>query len=578
MKKNVVFRLWLFLLIAGLLVACGGTEGTTDTADETTSETAGEQPDAEEVADETAAEETADERKIATFIFTQEFDTLSPLYTSMWFTTITYQFWEVWAWHFDENNEPFPVLLTEMPTVENGGISEDGTVLTFNLRDDIVWSDGTPITSADFIFTYEMVVDPNNIVTSTYPYDQIATAEAPDERTVILTFDEPFVPWQATLWHGILPQHVLGPVYEADGTLDNAEWNLAPTVGAGPYVFAEWESGSFARFVANENYWGPAPNIDEIFVRFVPDDASQIAALQTGDGDLGTFIAYSDIPALEEAGVQILSVPSGFNEGWFFYFGDDAAPGHPAVQDVRVRQAIAMAIDRQTITQDLLLGLTEPAATLWDNMPYVDPSIEPWPYDPEAANALLDEAGWIDSNGDGVRDKDGVELILSHGTTIREIRQDMQAVAQQQLAEVGIQLDIVSYDADIFFGGLADGGPAASGELDIFEWSDGPAYPDPDHYYWYCSEIPSEENPDGGNWQRLCDERLDDLFTRQTTQINFEDRQQTFYEITNIMFNEVIWLGIWQDPDIWALSPNLTGVKMSGATPFFNIAEWDLSE
>ena len=211
-------------------------------------------------------------------------------------------------------------------------------------------------------------------------------------------------------------------------------------------------------------------------------------------------------------------------------------------------------------------------------MPYVDPAIEPWPYDPEAANALLDEAGWMDTNGDGTRDKDGVELELSHGTTIREVRQDMQAVAQQQLADVGIKLDIVSYDADIFFGGLSDGGPAASGELDIFEWSDGPSYPDPDHYYWYCSEIPSEENPDGGNWQRLCDERLDDLFTRQTTEISFEDRQQTFYEITDIMFNDVIWLGIWQDPDIWAISSRLTNVKMSGATPFFNIAEWDLSE
>jgi peptide/nickel transport system substrate-binding protein len=493
----------------------------------------------------------------------------------MWFSTITHQFWEVWAWHFDENNEAFPVLLTEMPTTENGGISEDGTVLTFKLRDDIIWSDGTPITADDFIFTYEMDVDPNNAVTSTYPYDQVVSAEAPDERTVILTFEEPFVPWAATFWRGILPAHVLRPVYEADGTLDNAEWNLAPTVGAGPYVFAEWESGSFARFVANENYWGEKPKIDEIFIRFVPDDAAQTAALQTGDGDLGTFIAYSDIPTLEAAGVNVISVPSGFNEGWYFYFGEE---GHPALQDVRVRQAIALGLDRATLNEDLLLGLTKPAATLWDNMPFVDPSIEPWPFDPEQAKALLDEAGWIDTNGDGVRDKDGMELELTHGTTIREIRQDMQAVAQQQLAEIGIKLDIFSYDADLFFAGYAEGGPAATGELDIFEWSDGPAFPDPDHYYWYCSEIPTDDAPDGGNWQRLCDEALDALFQLQTTQVSFEERQQTFYEITKMMFEQVYWLGMWEDPDIWALSSKLKNVRMSGVTPFFSIAEWDIEE
>ncbi len=180
--------------------------------------------------------------------------------------------------------------------------------------------------------------------------------------------------------------------------------------------------------------------------------------LQTGEADLGTFISYSDVPTLEEAGVNVISVPSGYNEGWFFYFGED---GHPALQDLRVREAIAMSLDREALSQDLLLGLTKPANTLWDNMPYVNPDITPWPFDPDAARALLDEAGWVDSNNDGTRDKDGVELILTHGTTIREIRQDAQAVAQQQLAEVGIGLDLQSYDAGVFFAGYGEGGPGS---------------------------------------------------------------------------------------------------------------------
>ena len=248
----------LLLALSLALAACTGPGGTTET--QATEEPAVEDPASEETAEEPAAEEPAAEegdRQIATFIWTQEFDTLSPLYTSMWFVTITYSLWNTWAWNFDENLEPIPVLVTEIPSADNGGISEDGRTLTFKLRDDIVWSDGEPITSDDFVFTYEMNIDPANTVSSTYPYDQVESIDAPDAQTVVVTFVEPFAPWLATLWHSILPAHVLRPVFEADGTLDEAEWNLAPTVGAGPYRFEEWESGSYARFVLNENWWGP---------------------------------------------------------------------------------------------------------------------------------------------------------------------------------------------------------------------------------------------------------------------------------------------------------------------------------
>ena len=104
----------------------------------------------------------------------------------------------------------------------------------------------------------------------------------------------------------IIPKHILQPVFDAEGTLDTAEWNKAPTVGCGPFVFEEWQSGSFARFVANENYWLGRPKLDELFFQFVPDDASQIAALVAGDGDIGTFFAYSDVPTAEGCQVSRL--------------------------------------------------------------------------------------------------------------------------------------------------------------------------------------------------------------------------------------------------------------------------------
>jgi peptide/nickel transport system substrate-binding protein len=390
-----------------------------------------------------------------------------------------------------------------------------------------------------------------------------------------MTFAEPFAPWVATLWHGILPEHILGPVFEADGTIDQAEWNTAPTVGCGPYVFAEWESGSYARFVTHENYWGEKPLIDEIFTRFVPDDASQIAAMLSGDGDLGTFFSPSDIPTLEDAGIEIVWSFSGYNEGW--YFNLDPEMGHPALQDVRVRQAIAMAFDRFSLCEDLLLGMTVPAVGHWDNSPYVDPTLEPWPYDPVEANRLLDEAGWIDTNDDGTRDKDGVELILSYGTTNREIRTDTQAVAQQDLAEVGIGLELLNWDSDIFFGGYGEDGPAATGQLDIFEFSTVVNFPDPDTAEWYCDEIPTDESPDGLNWQRVCDPVLEDLFRQEVSQVDFAERQQTFYEISRYIFDNVYWLGVWQDPDSFGIGSRLQNVKISGVTPFFNIVEWDIT-
>jgi peptide/nickel transport system substrate-binding protein len=514
------------------------------------------------------------EPKVATFIFTQEFDTLNPLYSSMWFSAITHQLWNCWPWDFDDLNQPRPVLVTEMPSADNGGISADGRTITMKLRDGIAWSDGTAITPDDFIFTYEMTIEPKNTVAAVSPYDLIESVTAPDEKTVVTTFKEPYAPWMFTLWHGIIPAHVLKPVFEADGTLDNAEWNRAPTVGCGPFVFQEWESGSFARFEANDTYWAGRPKLDEVFIRFVPDDASQIAALKAGDGDLGTFFSWSDVPDLEAAGIEIIKANSGYNEGFYFYLNEETA--HPALKDVRVRQAIAYGTNRAAIVQDLLLGGTNPAATMWDNTPYVDPTLQPYPFDTDKAKALLDEAGWTDTNGDGTRDKDGEELVLTYGTTTREIRRDTQAAVQQQLADIGIGVELLNFDSDIFFGGYGEGGPAATGQLDIFQYSTVTQYPDPDTYDFLCSEIPSDEYPAGTNWTGYCDPDLDALFQQQTSQVDTAVRQQTFYQISKMIYDKVYWLGFWQDPDLWGLRGTLQNAKISGVTPFYNIIEWDL--
>jgi peptide/nickel transport system substrate-binding protein len=248
------------------------------------------------------------------------------------------------------------------------------------------------------------------------------------------------------------------------------------------------------------------------------------------------------------------------------------------LKDPKVRQALAYGFNREKLVQDLLLGRTKVAATDWDNTPWVDPTITPYPYDPDKAKALLKEAGWEDTNGDGTVDKDGVELVLKYGTTNREVRQDTQAVAQQDLAAVGIGIELQSYDSDLFFSSYAENGPSANFSLDIIEYSDSPNFPDPDTSLWRCAEIPSDENPAGVNTSGLCDDKLEALFKKQESQVDFNARQQTFYEITRYIFDNALWIGLWQDPDLFGFSDRMTNVKMSGATAFFNVAEWDVTK
>ncbi len=522
-----------------------------------------------------------DERQVINVLLPQEVDTLNAMYSTMFFTGILGDLYIVPAWTFNDALNPVPVLITEMPTAENGGISEDGRTLTFTLRDDIFWSDGDPIDSADFVFTADMYGSTSNTPNSSYPYGEddgiISSVEAPDATTVVVTFFEPFAPWPTTLFRFVLPEHVLAPIYESEGNIDTADWNRAPTIVSGPYVYAEWVAGSFIRFTRNENYWGSAPSIDEIVISFIPDSDAYLAALLAEDGEIGTFLSFADLAAVEETGLyEVQVVPSGYNEQWNVNVNPET--GHPALQDVRVREALVLATNREQITNDLLFGLTYPPSSPWENTPYESPNVEAPPYDPERAAALLDEAGWVDSNGDGTRDKDGVELVLRYVTNTRGVRIDTQAVIQQQLMEVGIGTELITYESDIFFGGYGEGGPIALGEYDIAQWSQTTNFPDPNTSIFLCSQIPTEESPEGGNYRGYCNPEVDALFAEQATITDFDARVAVFHQIDELLAQDFVWVGIWHDPDNWQISNRLENVRINALYPFWNVTEWTVSE
>jgi peptide/nickel transport system substrate-binding protein len=516
------------------------------------------------------------EPKIVTFAWTQEPDSLNNYYSNMWYASGLIEFIGCGAWTYDDTNTAIPELAKEIPSVANGGVSADGLTITINLIEDANWSDGEPVTSADFVFTHDMIMDDANVVDSKYPHDYLVSVEAPDDYTVVMTFEEPFTPWTPNFWLDVLPKHILEPVYEAEGSIEGAAWNNAPTVNCGPFSFDEWESGSFISFVRNDNFWGDLAKLDKLVFQFVPDDAAQTAAAIAGDVDVAFWPPYEDIPAFRDAGLVIVDQASGYTEHWNFNLRPDTAT--PAMLDLNVRKAIAMGLDRESLT-DIRLNVVKVTHTFWDALPgYVSPDIVPYEYDPAAAAQLLEDNGYIDSDGDGIReDLDGNPLTITHCATTKEERVSLQAVAQQNMLAIGIDLDTKSIDADILFGSYADNAPPAVGECDIMEWSDAPAFPDPDSSYWLCSEIPSDESPYGANYF-ICDDYLDGLFQKQLVTVDADERTAIFHEITKYMHDNLYVLGIWDDPDTWIMNPNLTGYKFSGVTAFYNIAEWDITQ
>jgi peptide/nickel transport system substrate-binding protein len=445
------------------------------------------------------------------------------------------------------------------------------------LRQDMKWSDGEPITSKDYLFTYEMLMSDKNTVSSRSPWDtKVKSVTAPDDYTVVVTFNEPYAPWLTALFTAspAMPEHTLRPIFDKDGTLDNADWNRTLNPGSGAFKLDQWETGSFLSLVPSDNFWGGKPKLDQVFFRIVADDGtSQNAALEAGDADIGPFLTAGDAVELEKKGLLISQVSSGYNEGW--YFNVNPKTTNPAMLDVNVRKALIMAFDRQKIVHDLLFDKTRVATSYWDGSIYTRPNPQAIPYDPDAAAKMLDDAGWKDTNGDGTRDKDGTELVLRFIASQRQIRKDVQAVVQQAFAKIGVKVETSNYDN--FFDTYGQGGPMATGQYEIGEYSSASFFPDPDTADFLCSEIPSDEKPEGNNWSGYCDKDLDALFQQEIKTTDHDARVKLFQQIDQKLNDAVVWTGVWYDADLWATTKRVENAKYSGADPFWNAINWDVT-
>lgn len=537
---------------------------------------------------------SAQDASTLTVGFAQEPDSMNGYYSSMAFAQWAIDLAQASLWDVTDTLEMRPVLVDEIPTVENGGISEDYLSYTITLKEGLMWSDGTPLTADDLVFTYQMIEDPaNNFSQGSAVREAVETVELVDDLTFTLTFSSP-KPFPEDIagspgLTAILPAHIFRPIYEAEGSIEFADENQDPTVFSGPYVMSEWRRGEQMSFTPNPNYALGAPSIENVVIRFFPDTDSEYAALAAGQLDFVPNISEGDIPrvAASSEDIKITTVFGGYIESLWLNMRDENWPeaGHPALRDVNVRQAMRYAIDRDLVTAELLAGATSPTDSIYASSPFEDTSLGVTAYDPEMANQLLDEAGWVDSNGDGTRDKDGVELVLRYSTTDAQWRQNVQAVVAQQLQEVGIGIVQEAYPATEFFGSWANNGTNASGAYDIGQYANNTALTNPANVTVIeglnCEQRVGEANPGGQNYTGFCSEEMDAAAEVTISSLDADERQAAANTIQQIMRDEAPLINLFPRGDNYAYNQSRFAGELtigSGVgNTWFDILNWELA-
>ena len=482
----------------------------------------------------------------------------------------------------DENDELIPELLEELPTTQNGGISEDGKTLTLKFKDGFKWHDGEPVTSEDFKFTWQFVIDPNTMSQVSAGWDQIESVDTPDELTAVVHLQEPYVPFvPAALSFPILPKHALEGVPDPG----NSEFAQNP-IGNGPFMFQEWVRGDHITVVANPEAPIP-PKAEKIIFKFVPDVNTLVALIRTGDVDVAYDLREAQIPEiLKMKDVDLFLVPGVAVERYYFNLRDreDLTKPHPIFSDIRVRKAVAMAMDRFTAVETVLKGYGQVGVTEIDNHPWFNEALEPVPYDPEAAKALLDEAGWVDTDGDGIRDKDGVPLSFGHSTTSgNQVRENLQIWFQQNLKDIGVEMIIENYPAATLFGGCATDGVFGTCDFDMMGFTNKPASIDLVQEwadFFLCDSIKDcETNPAGSNAWGFCDEEADEALKCAGSELDPDKRVACIKEAQKLIYDEYVALYVYDRVDIYSANKRVEGVNPTVFGSFtWNYVDWAVAK
>ena len=596
MNRKLYALLAVLILASMALSACGSAA----TAAPTTAPGATAMP----AATNTAAPTATSAPKIITIAYQQEPDNVAGEYSNMTYSAWLDQVVGASLVTWDANNNLVAQLAAEVPSASNGDVSADGLTVTFKLKPNLKWSDGQPLTSKDVLFTWQSQVDPKNAPISRAGYDHISSIDTPDDNTAVLHFSSLYPAWPNLFSVGpnttgmLLPAHIL---QGQTGLEKNAEIH-SPTVVAGPFMIKEWVAGDHMTLVANPNYNGTAPKISQINIKFVPDSTTALAALKTGDVDFVPDFSEGDIPTLEALApnqqMRVDATPEFehmlFNLGITnstikdptsgAIIGNSDVAGFCPFQDVNVRKAIYLAIDRDTIVKTLLFGKTTAPTSLWPNSPWYDTSLTPYPYDPTQAGQLLDAAGYK-VGSDGIRagtcNGKPVKFNINLETTVKQLRQDEQAAIQANLKQVGINVNIVATPAGTFFGSYTEGANMMTGKFDMAIYTTG-FYPDPDPGNSFsCSGVPNKANPTGQNDYHYCDQtgKMDSLIAAGLASADPATRKTAYDAVQQYQYDQALFVPLYARANVYGYTTRLVFPPSSGFCGWAcDITNWDVSQ
>jgi peptide/nickel transport system substrate-binding protein len=494
----------------------------------------------------------------------------------------------------DPEGNIYPILATELPSVENGDVVVDeqaGTMdVTWKMRQDVTWADGTPVTADDVLFTYEAIVDPSNGF-AIPGLDLVTGIDKIDNFSYVVHFSSIY-PDYLTFLGG--RQIVIWPKHYCNLEQGYTAWECGRTpLSDGPYILQEWITGDHMTFVRNPKYFEQGkPQIDQIIVQIVPDVPVRETMMRQGDADLMMWATEQVANDLKDANNIALSVSPTSRWVMRLFINlaakgttDPVASPNPFFGDVRVRQAMRMAIDVDKITSSVWYGFAQPVWTELFRPPYNTCNIPRPKYDVEAAKNLLDQAGWI-VGSDGIRicqgcmfaqagDRFEFELL-----TYSEYGEPLiltQQLIGEMLTAVGIQANLTQAEGSVIWADAASGGIEQSGNFDLDLYDDGYAGIDPSAFLSYYYSSPSAIPDMGWNVVRFKNTEFDSA-VEQTNTLNQQDRQAAFCQMATILEQQLPQILLFTTLNAEAYSTRLSNIQANiNDVVSWNIADWTVT-
>jgi peptide/nickel transport system substrate-binding protein len=443
--------------------------------------------------------------------------------------------------------------------------SEDGLTYTVKIRKGVKFHDGEELTADDVVFTYSIPLNPDYAGERGSNFEMIESVKKIDDYTVEFKLkkkDATFYP--ITLSYGILPEHILKDVPVAK--LGEHEFNTKKPIGTGPFKFAEWKDGEYVKVVRNDDYFLGKPYLDSITYKIVPDMDALIAQLQAGDVDFVAGIPGTDIETVKtfpgvkvESGLALSYTYLGYNQK------------NPLFKDKKVRQAITHAIDREAIVEQVMNGDGQVAHVPESPLSWAySDDVPKFEYDPEKAKKLLEEAGWKDTDGDGILDKDGKKFSFTIKTNQgNKIREDIVVVLQEQLKKVGIEAkpEIVEWSAFI----EQISAPNWKYDAIVLGWS---LSTFPDQYDIFHSS----QREQGLNFVWYSNPEADKLMEEAKQILDREEYKKAYTEIYKIIAEDQPYTFLYYPNEHRAMPENLQGYEFNAKEQFYHAYKWWLKQ